>query len=217
MLSPARSRRRRPAQTAPHWRSAVRTPDPVCATSGRCAAIVVRCAAAPGASGPHSCPTGMVRSGNISTRSSFPLCVPISTATSGCQPNRAGPAQGPGPTCAAMRGITPVRSATALSQATSRRLPGRCSRSTPRRSPWPGSCTGTKRIATASTRGSIDTPRQAGGPSSTMKSALSALMDDPQLEESMDRSTMPFDGRRMFRGGFESLSGSLPVTEVCPV
>ncbi|HKB53617.1 MAG TPA: DUF1428 domain-containing protein [Ramlibacter sp.] len=34
-----------------------------------------------------------------------------------------------------------------------------------------------------------------------------AVMEDPDLKESMDPSKMPFDGRRMFWGGFESSIG----------
>jgi uncharacterized protein YbaA (DUF1428 family) len=34
-----------------------------------------------------------------------------------------------------------------------------------------------------------------------------AVMEDPQLKESMDPSKMPFDGKRMFWGGFESILG----------
>jgi uncharacterized protein YbaA (DUF1428 family) len=34
-----------------------------------------------------------------------------------------------------------------------------------------------------------------------------AVMEDPQLKESMDPSKMPFDGKRMFWGGFESIIG----------
>jgi uncharacterized protein YbaA (DUF1428 family) len=34
-----------------------------------------------------------------------------------------------------------------------------------------------------------------------------AVMDDPQLKESMDPSKMPFDGKRMFWGGFETIIG----------
>ena len=34
-----------------------------------------------------------------------------------------------------------------------------------------------------------------------------AIMEDPQLKESMDPSKMPFDGKRMFWGGFESIIG----------
>ncbi len=34
-----------------------------------------------------------------------------------------------------------------------------------------------------------------------------AVMDDPQLKESMDPSKMPFDGKRMFWGGFQSIIG----------
>ena len=33
------------------------------------------------------------------------------------------------------------------------------------------------------------------------------VMEDPQLKESMDPSKMPFDGKRMFWGGFESIVG----------
>jgi uncharacterized protein YbaA (DUF1428 family) len=43
-----------------------------------------------------------------------------------------------------------------------------------------------RRIATASTRRS---------------------WQDPQLKESMDPSKMPFDGKRMFWGGFQSIIG----------
>jgi uncharacterized protein YbaA (DUF1428 family) len=32
-------------------------------------------------------------------------------------------------------------------------------------------------------------------------------MEDPQLKESMDPSKMPFDGKRMFWGGFETIIG----------
>ena len=32
-----------------------------------------------------------------------------------------------------------------------------------------------------------------------------AVMDDPQLKPMMDPSKMPFDGKRMFWGGFESV------------
>ena len=32
-------------------------------------------------------------------------------------------------------------------------------------------------------------------------------MDDPQLKASMDPSKMPFDGKRMFWGGFETIVG----------
>jgi hypothetical protein len=31
-------------------------------------------------------------------------------------------------------------------------------------------------------------------------------MEDPQLKESMDPSKMPFDGKRMFWGGFETIT-----------
>ena len=34
-----------------------------------------------------------------------------------------------------------------------------------------------------------------------------ALMDDPQLKEHMDPSRMPFDGKRMFWGGFQTIVG----------
>ena len=34
-----------------------------------------------------------------------------------------------------------------------------------------------------------------------------AVMEDPQLKDSMDPSKMPFDGKRMFWGGFESIIG----------
>jgi len=34
-----------------------------------------------------------------------------------------------------------------------------------------------------------------------------AVMDDPQLKESMDPASMPFDGKRMFWGGFETIMG----------
>lgn len=34
-----------------------------------------------------------------------------------------------------------------------------------------------------------------------------AVMDDPQLKQSMDPSKMPFDGKRMFWGGFETIIG----------
>ena len=34
-----------------------------------------------------------------------------------------------------------------------------------------------------------------------------AVMEDPQLKESMDPSKMPFDGKRMFWGGFETVIG----------
>jgi uncharacterized protein YbaA (DUF1428 family) len=33
-----------------------------------------------------------------------------------------------------------------------------------------------------------------------------AVMEDPQIKESMDPSTMPFDGKRMFWGGFETIT-----------
>jgi uncharacterized protein YbaA (DUF1428 family) len=33
-----------------------------------------------------------------------------------------------------------------------------------------------------------------------------AVMEDPQLKESMDPSKMPFDGKRMFWGGFETIT-----------
>ena len=33
------------------------------------------------------------------------------------------------------------------------------------------------------------------------------VMDDPQLKQSMDPSKMPFDGKRMFWGGFETIIG----------
>jgi uncharacterized protein YbaA (DUF1428 family) len=33
------------------------------------------------------------------------------------------------------------------------------------------------------------------------------VMEDPQLKESMDPSKMPFDGMRMFWGGFETIIG----------
>ena len=33
-----------------------------------------------------------------------------------------------------------------------------------------------------------------------------AVMEDPQLRESMDPSKMPFDGKRMFWGGFETIT-----------
>jgi uncharacterized protein YbaA (DUF1428 family) len=32
-------------------------------------------------------------------------------------------------------------------------------------------------------------------------------MEDPQLKEVMDPSKMPFDGKRMFWGGFETIVG----------
>src|SRR3954451_9452488 len=34
-----------------------------------------------------------------------------------------------------------------------------------------------------------------------------AVMDDPELKQSMDPSKMPFDGKRMFWGGFETILG----------
>ena len=34
-----------------------------------------------------------------------------------------------------------------------------------------------------------------------------AVMEDPQLKESMDPSKMPFDGKRMFWGGFQTIVG----------
>ena len=34
-----------------------------------------------------------------------------------------------------------------------------------------------------------------------------AVMEDPQLKDSMDPSKMPFDGKRMFWGGFQSIIG----------
>jgi uncharacterized protein YbaA (DUF1428 family) len=34
-----------------------------------------------------------------------------------------------------------------------------------------------------------------------------AVMDDPALKESMDPSKMPFDGKRMFWGGFQTIIG----------
>lgn len=34
-----------------------------------------------------------------------------------------------------------------------------------------------------------------------------AVMEDPQLKESMDPSKMPFDGKRMFWGGFQTILG----------
>jgi uncharacterized protein YbaA (DUF1428 family) len=34
-----------------------------------------------------------------------------------------------------------------------------------------------------------------------------AVMEDPQLKASMDPSKMPFDGKRMFWGGFQSIVG----------
>ena len=33
-----------------------------------------------------------------------------------------------------------------------------------------------------------------------------AVMEDPQLKDSMDPSKMPFDGKRMFWGGFETIA-----------
>ncbi len=33
-----------------------------------------------------------------------------------------------------------------------------------------------------------------------------AVMEDPQIKASMDPSKMPFDGKRMFWGGFETVS-----------
>jgi uncharacterized protein YbaA (DUF1428 family) len=33
-----------------------------------------------------------------------------------------------------------------------------------------------------------------------------AIMEDPQLKESMDPSKMPFDGKRMFWGGFQTIT-----------
>jgi len=33
-----------------------------------------------------------------------------------------------------------------------------------------------------------------------------AVMEDPELKHSMDPSKMPFDGKRMFWGGFESIT-----------
>jgi uncharacterized protein YbaA (DUF1428 family) len=33
-----------------------------------------------------------------------------------------------------------------------------------------------------------------------------AIMEDPQLKQSMDPSKMPFDGKRMFWGGFETIT-----------
>lgn len=41
-----------------------------------------------------------------------------------------------------------------------------------------------------------------------------AVMEDPQLKESMDPSKMPFDGKRMFWGGFETIIG--PVVAQIP-
>ena len=34
-----------------------------------------------------------------------------------------------------------------------------------------------------------------------------AVMEDPQVKESMDPSKMPFDGKRMFWGGFQTIVG----------
>ena len=34
-----------------------------------------------------------------------------------------------------------------------------------------------------------------------------AVMEDPKLKESMDASKMPFDGKRMFWGGFQTIVG----------
>ena len=34
-----------------------------------------------------------------------------------------------------------------------------------------------------------------------------AVMDDPQLKEQMDPAKMPFDGKRMFWGGFQTILG----------
>jgi uncharacterized protein YbaA (DUF1428 family) len=34
-----------------------------------------------------------------------------------------------------------------------------------------------------------------------------AVMEDPQLKESMDPSKMPFDGKRMFSVGFQTTPG----------
>ena len=34
-----------------------------------------------------------------------------------------------------------------------------------------------------------------------------AVMDDPELKASMDPANMPFDGKRMFWGGFETIIG----------
>src|SRR4051812_36626007 len=36
---------------------------------------------------------------------------------------------------------------------------------------------------------------------------MKAVMEDPQLKESMDPSKMPFDGKRMFWGGFQTIIG----------
>jgi len=37
-----------------------------------------------------------------------------------------------------------------------------------------------------------------------------AVRDDPQLKEQMDASKMPFDGKRMFWGGFQTIVGLAP-------
>jgi len=37
-----------------------------------------------------------------------------------------------------------------------------------------------------------------------------AVMEEPQLKESMASSKMPFDGKRMFSGGFETVIGLAP-------
>lgn len=34
-----------------------------------------------------------------------------------------------------------------------------------------------------------------------------AVMEDPQLKEQMDPTKMPFDGKRMFWGGFQTITG----------
>ena len=34
-----------------------------------------------------------------------------------------------------------------------------------------------------------------------------AVMEDPQLNEQMDPSKVPFDGKRMFWGGFQTFLG----------
>jgi len=34
-----------------------------------------------------------------------------------------------------------------------------------------------------------------------------SVMEDPQLKESMNPAKMPFDGKRMFWGGFQSVIG----------
>jgi uncharacterized protein YbaA (DUF1428 family) len=34
-----------------------------------------------------------------------------------------------------------------------------------------------------------------------------AVMEDPQLKEQMDPTRMPFDGKRMFWGGFQTIVG----------